>query len=73
MEKEEIKKIEGLIEKGNYELEKLYKDHIKLEEKIKKLSNSTFLSQKEEVELKKLKERKLIEKREIFDLISKAV
>ena len=73
MEKDEISKIEGLIEKGNYELEKLYKGHIRLEEKIKKLSNSTFLSQKEEVELKRLKERKLAEKRQIMDIMNKAV
>ena len=70
MEKKEICRIQTLIKEGNYELEKLYKEHVTLDKKIEVLSNKTFLTPQEEIEFKNMKLKKLQGKEKILKLIT---
>lgn len=69
MEKKEIYRIQTLIKEGNYELEKLYKEHVTLDKRIEVLSNKTFLTPKEETEFKNIKMQKLQGKAKIMKII----
>ncbi|MGI6680803.1 MAG: DUF465 domain-containing protein [Bdellovibrionota bacterium] len=72
MNKKEIEKVKELIEKGNYELGKLYEEHTKLDKRVEALSNKTFLSPKEEEEYKKAKMLKLQGKKRILEILKEA-
>lgn len=69
MEKKEICRIQSLIKEGNYELEKLYNEHVRLDKKIEVLSNKSYLTKQEEAEFKNLKMRKLQGKNKIMEII----
>lgn len=58
MERRERELIERAVE-TNFELKRLYKQHVELDEKIKKLGKQGFLTQKEESEERRLKQLKL--------------
>ena len=69
MEKSQKELIEEKIKSSqNPKLKKLYADHKSLNEKVEKLSTKTFLTEKEQVELKKLKNQKLDELEEMVKL-----
>ena len=72
MEKKEIYRIQSLIKEGNYELEKLYNEHVRLDKKIEVLSNKSFLTPQEEIEFKNTKLKKLQGKEKILKLIANA-
>jgi formyltetrahydrofolate synthetase len=58
MESHERELIEKAVE-TNFELKKLYKQHVELDQKLKKLGKQSFLTQKEELEERRLKQLKL--------------
>jgi len=58
MENHERELIEKAVE-HNFELRKLYEQHVELDSKLKKLGKQRFLTQKEESEERRLKQLKL--------------
>jgi hypothetical protein len=58
MESHERELIEKAVE-NNFELKKLYEQHVELDQKLKKLGKQRFLTQQEEVEERRLKQLKL--------------
>ena len=60
MENHERERIEKAVE-NNFELKKLYERHVELDTKLKKLGKQRFLTQKEELEERRLKQLKLKE------------
>lgn len=58
MENHERERIERAVE-NNFELKKLYDQHVELDAKLKKLGKQRFLTQKEEIEERRLKQLKL--------------
>ena len=58
MESHERELIEKAVE-NNFELRKLYEEHVELDTKLKKLGKQRFLTQKEESEERRLKQLKL--------------
>ena len=58
MENHERERIERAVG-SNFELKKLYEQHVELDSKLKKLGKQRFLTQKEEVEERRLKQLKL--------------
>ncbi len=58
MENHERERIERALE-HNFELKKLYDQHVELDAKLKKLGKQGFLTQQEEVEERRLKRLKL--------------
>jgi len=58
MESHERELIERSVE-TNFELKKLYQQHLELDERLKKIGKQRFLTQKEETEERRLKQLKL--------------
>jgi hypothetical protein len=58
MENHERELIEKAVE-SNFELKKLYTQHLELDTKLKKLGKQSFLTAKEEAEERRLKQLKL--------------
>lgn len=58
MESHERELIERAVE-TNFELKKLYQQHVELDEKLKKIGKQRFLTQREEMEERRLKQLKL--------------
>ena len=58
MEKSEREQIEKLLE-SDFEMRRLYEEHHRLDEQLKKIANKKFLTASEEQEERELKQRKL--------------
>ena len=58
MENDERERIERLME-SNFEVRKLYNQHLEFEDKLKKFSSQGYLTAAEEVEQRRLKRLKL--------------
>jgi uncharacterized protein YdcH (DUF465 family) len=58
MENHERERIERAVG-SNFELKKLYEQHVELDSKLKKLGKQRFLTQQEELEERRLKQLKL--------------
>ena len=70
MEKIELEKIRQLIKEGNYELKKLYEEHVSLDKQAKVLSNKSYLTQKEQEEYRNIKIKKLQGKEKMLKMIA---
>lgn len=55
---ESERKIIQELKETNFELNKLYNEHIKLEQKLEPFSNKTYLTTEDEIEVKRLKVKK---------------
>lgn len=70
MEEWEIEKIKNLS-KENKEVELLYEKHLEYEKRIKELQSKPYLTQEEQIELKRLKLEKLRGKDKLFEILRK--
>lgn len=69
MEKPERERIENAVD-SNSELKRLYNLHAKLETKLSRFQGMTFLTAREEMEIKNLKKKKLQGKERIMKILS---
>lgn len=58
MEKSDREQIERLLEK-DFEMRRLYEEHQRLDDQLKRIGNKKFLTASEEQEERELKQRKL--------------
>ncbi len=72
MEKHEIDAIKKLINAGDYELKKLYEEHVDLDKRVEVLSNKSYLSPEEQSEFASIKKRKLQGKEKILKIVKES-
>lgn len=72
MEKCEIEAIKKLIDAGDYELKKLYEEHVGLDKRVETLSNKNYLSPEEQSEFASIKKRKLQGKERMLCIVKES-